>query len=276
MPHVDENLIDGLSVSRSADGYKLTRVFHCKDLTGTTPTDVIVQALSLTSTGTSHTGANIPEQWEAFTFGGRSFWCKDADAVPWSTNDAIVTCTYDTISPPVAGFGPLQIEVGASLEQSETDFDFENLQLPFASRSPITVFAPLDIAEEEQSVRVPIYVPKACLIITRQESSSPEPRSDGWVGWTNSDTFRGYAANTVLMLDIRGRNGGDGIWNTTYWMARDPLGKWKQIARWRNTDGTFPKLTPADLAGGGDIGIGYGIREVIVQGSKAFGPLGLG
>lgn len=274
MPHVDEDLEDGFRISENDAGVMvMDRVFFCYDLEGDDPVEIFSSALLMTDpifTGLAHTGANIPDNGEIIVVNGKSLICRNRSLEPWPTHDAIVTCNYMGAEIGIAGFGPKIIEVDTAVEQSETDFDFANLQLAWAARQTIKVPPPIALAAADTiDARSPIWSPKHTLVITREQTEDPDAIGDAYVGWTNSDVVRGYAANTLLMMKIGGRNVGTGIWTTTYMIARDPLGKWKQVVRWKFPDGRYPALTAADVIAS------KGIVEVTVQGSRPWASLDL-
>lgn len=272
LPHVWEDLNEGLRMGQGEDGiWRLSRSFFCTDLPGANALEIFSAPYTMTATGgTAHTGGNIPDRWEQINVRGITLWCKSRDADPWPPTDAVVTANYDSESPPVAGFAPATIEVGSTLEQAETVFDADNLKLPFASRVMISVDPPSAYAgADPQYPSVPILVPKPSIVITREQSSSPEWMADRFVGKRNSINWRGYAPGTVLCLSICGRNGGDGIYVSTFCFARDPLGKFLQVMRWKDALGGFPILTAADISGR------KGIREVDVQGMDDFNAMSI-
>lgn len=270
-PTITEDLSDGLQLSQSDDGtIRFTRVFFCADMPGANPKEVFTAPLLMVSGGLTHTGADIPNRWDLLTVRGINFWCKGRSISPWPPNDAVLTATYDTVEPPVAGFGPTIVEVGSTLEQDTTVFDAANQILAWGSRAIIVVNPPsAHSGEDPQYPAVPILVPKPTIVITRETSTSPESDADTHVGRTNSVIWRGYAVSTVLCLSIVGRNSGDGIWSTTYSFARDPLGKFVQIARWKDAKGLYPALTVADVSARA------GIKDVVVQGSSNFNLMSL-
>lgn len=251
--------------------WTLNRSFFCTDLPGSTPLDMFSAPYAMTTTGgVTHGGGNIPDRWELLTVRGIDLWCKSRDVEPWPPSDAVVLATYDSDSPPIAGFGPPTIEVGSTLEQSTTVFDAANLALAWASRAIIKVDPPTaNAGEDPQYPEVPILVPKPSIVITRETSTSPEADADRFVGRRNSVIWRTYPIGTVLCYSIVGRNAGDGIWQSTYQFARDPSGKFLQVIRWKDSQGRFPALTITDVS------TRKGIKDVNVQGEDDFNAMGI-
>lgn len=276
MPEVEEDLIDGLALEEINGVLTLTRVFFCKDLEGADAVTTLASALLLTDGGNAHTGADVPGEFDSLTVNGKTLYVQSRKLSPWPPADAEVRVVYTETPRTIgdAGFGPTQWECGASLEQGETDFDWANMQLPFDQRTPIEVaYTPAGGEERTaQNPRVPVYLIKPTMQATREETDDPSDRASEFVGYTNSKVFRGREKNTVLCMEIRGRNPGNtGKWTTTYQFAEDRNGKWMQIARWTEPfSGQPPRLAVADLAAEN------GIKQITVQGEKDFDELDLG
>jgi hypothetical protein len=78
MPHLEEDLIEGLRLRLSNGKLQMTRKFEARALTGTA-SERLAQALTLTSVGTAHTGVNLPVDGETFTVGGVTLYANDFD-----------------------------------------------------------------------------------------------------------------------------------------------------------------------------------------------------
>lgn len=281
MPTVEEDLNNGLALSEDEAGKKtLTRVFFCKDLTGGNPVDLFASALELVAGGIAHTGGDIPKRNDKLTVQGTDYWVKTRELKPWPPADADVTVVYTTDPPAesgTAGLGPVTVEVGATLDQAETDFDYANLQLPFASRQTIRIpYDPSAVSPPASAptfgARVPILLPKPVSNYNRDEAISEtdfEDKADAYVGCTNSVPWKGRAKGTVLCLAIIGRKGGDGVMAANYQFARDKHG-FKQVAR--VIDPNTGQPVPLDAA---KVAAGNGVKEVTVQGEADFNALAL-
>jgi hypothetical protein len=269
-PSLEEDLVDGFSITRDADGvYTLVRTFFARDLTGATPVDRFASALSL---------SGLPARGDTIVIDGTTVYAGPANLTPWPPADAMIKITYTERQTglDIAGFGPIERESGTTLEQGETEFDADNLALPYANRTPISVeYDPTSSgavgsgALPPQGGRVPILVPKSTRVFTREQTVDPADYAEDYVGRTNSNVWKGYQPETVLCLQIVGRNRGDGRWKVTHVFAIDKETKFRQFARYVLPDtGKPPKLSNGQLAAQN------GIKEVIVQGSVAFsGPL---
>jgi hypothetical protein len=267
MPSVEEDLVDGMKSRINADGLiELTRVFFAYNLENPGGPEVnrFLSAYGL---------AQIPKYEDELLFMDRTLVVAGIELEPWPPADAIVTVDYLEDDSGPSGIGAVEKEAGSTLEFGETDFDAENLLLPYAERTPIEVEydfaaagAPGPLASRA-NVRVPIYLPRASRTYTRQESTDPGLIAEFYVGRTNRTEWHGYPPETVLCLAIVGRNFGQG-WRTTYEFAIDRIEKFRQYARFRDpTTADYPALTTAQLAANN------GIKEVIVQDTAEFNDL---
>jgi hypothetical protein len=264
-------LIEGLRLRLSNGKLQMTRKFEARALTGTA-SERLAQALTLTSVGTAHTGVNLPVDGETFTVGGVTLYANDFDVEPWADADAYISVTYttDKRGVDVAGYGPRTKEVGSTLELGETDFDWANLQLPYASRTRIQVsYDPSSAGApganaKTVDVRVPRWFNKSVRIYTNEQTVDPEGQADDFVGMVNSALFDGQPAGTLLCVSITGRYSGDGRWVRRVEIARDPMG-FKQYPRYIDPQtGQAPALTTAQIAASN------GIAEAEVQGEANF------
>jgi hypothetical protein len=279
-PNVDEDLSEGLKLKEDENGrYSLTRVFHCSNLVGASPVEIFAQALTLTSAAgaPAHTGGNIPAAGEVLTVNGHKLYVRNRDLDPFPPNSAGVEVGYTEANLSIAGYGPTIIEVGSTVEQGETEFDYLNLAKPFAQRTPIEVL--WDKANDtpgagakKQTPRVPIFTGKAVRRYRRQQSVNPESLADAYVGRTNSAGWKGLAADQALCVGISGvnTNSGAGLWDCSFEFAVDKIGLFRQIARAVDPDTGLPVwLNAARVAAGN------GLKEIIVQGRVDFNALAL-
>jgi hypothetical protein len=279
MPHLNKDLVDGLKVGRRDGKWFMSQRYEATGLTGANVKEMLAQALDLTATGTAHTGDNLPVDGEEDTFGTKKVYANHFDVEPWGVNDAYVTVTWTDKKRgnfDVVGFGPVVKEVGATVEEIQTDFDYANLLLPLAQRQRIQVSydelvegPPTGTAKVIDATGVRRFHGRAVLNFTREQTVDPETMAPLYVAFTNLNTWRGYPRGTVLCLSIIGRNAGDGIWSTSYSFAVDRLG-FKQYARYTVPEtGHAPRLSVAQIAGQN------GITEVVVQGEVDFSGMQL-
>jgi len=280
-PHLDEDLADGFSISRKNGRLVMTRTFFAINLTGATPPERLAQALLLhAGTGAAeHTGANLPDDGDEVEINDKTLSANDFAVSPWGAADAEIRVTYteDLRDQDFAGYGPTIKEVGATVEEEETDFDYANLQLPLDQRTRIKVRYDPDASppsgssteKKAQDARVRRWRGRPVIIFTREQSHDPEDLAADYVSMINSAVWRGYAAGTVLCISILGRNAGDGKWVTTYQFAVDKHG-FKQYARWIDPETGLPPSLLTFM-----IGHQNGITEVTVQGEANFAGLNL-
>jgi hypothetical protein len=110
-------------------------------------------------------------------------------------------------------------------------------------------------------------MPKNAVTFTRYETTSPTARARSYVGRTNSVTFFGGAVDTVLLVELSFQQEATNRFLASYTFAEDPINKWKQTARYRLIDGSYPKLSATQVAGSN------GVKEVTVQGTANFNDL---
>jgi hypothetical protein len=269
MPTLEENLAEGLSIQMGNGGrWTARRTWHAKDLTGATPFEAFASALAL---------AGAPQKNDTVTVQGRVLYCDAIDLDPWPPADAIVRATYNERPDGSGTVGSSSlISGGAVLQEVESDFSYAELQKPFAERQPITVEydpdstgAPGAGALEPQSARVPMLAAKQSISFTRVEDGDPTDTAKQCAGRTNSATWKGLAAGTALMVEIRFESRDNGAtWTVSYTIAYDEAG-WTQVARYRLENGTLPELVPSQLAAEN------GAKEIVVQGEADFNLLAL-
>jgi hypothetical protein len=277
VPDVEEDLSDGLKLSlRGGSGLAVTRIFHCKELQGTTPIETFASALKLTAAGLAHTGGNVPAFDDILIVNGVELHAREFDLDPFPPVDATVTVNYLQVDPIVAGFGPTIIEVGSSVEESSTEFSADEAVKPYALRTPLVLLwdrssagAP-GASAEKKSPRVPYFAGKSVRRYTRQQSTNPETIADVVVGCTNSTTWKGLPQDAAMCVEYTGRYSGDGIWTINAGFAVDRNGLFRQVARAiDSTSGEPVFLTQAQFAASN------GAQVVRVQQRFDFNALGL-
>jgi hypothetical protein len=276
VPDVEEDLSDGLKLSlRGGSGLAVTRIFHCKELQGSTPIETFASALKLTAAGLAHTGGNVPAFDDILIVNGVELHAREFDLDPFPPVDATVTVNYLQVDPIVAGFGPTQLEVGSSVEQGETEFNYIERAKPYTLRTPITITWDKQndtpgANAKKQTPRVPVFYGKGVRRFIREQGTNPESIAELYVGRTNSTSWRGLGAEQAMCIDIHGRNSGNGIWVTNYDFAIDREGKFRQVAR-----ATDPETGEPVWVNAARIASKNGIDEIIVQFQADFNGLGL-
>lgn len=208
----------------------------------------------------------------------RAMYPNDYEVTPWSDGDATVTVIYAERDLSIAGgasFGKAFMSGGTSLKQIETEFNWDEMQKPFLERTPLEITYDPDQdgpisggAHTPQGVRVPAFVPDACVSFTRYERTDPSERSFQYTAKRNAAPFMGTAKYTMLMLSVMFDQLGSQLFRVTYNMAYDPITLHSAVARWIDpTTGLPPRLSKNQVAGQN------GIKEVIVQGDENFNAL---
>jgi hypothetical protein len=222
---------------RGGSGLAVTRIFHCKELQGTTPIETFASALKLTAAGLTHTGGNVPAYDDILIVNGVELHAREFDLDPFPPVDATVTVNYLQVDPIVAGFGPTIIEVGSTLEIADTEFDADQLSLPWAQRTPIEVIWDPSVSgapganAEKQTPRVPAFVGKATRRYTREQATNPETIADSIVGRTNLTTWKGLPQDAAMCVEYTGRYSGNGVWTVNAAFAVDREGLFRSVAR---------------------------------------------
>jgi hypothetical protein len=275
MPTVVEDLSDGLKLTLRDGGYVLTRVFHCEDLIGANPIEIFASALKMTAGGPAHFGGNVPDYDDLQIVNGVELYAREFDVEPFSAADATVTVNYLQVVQTTAGFGPTQLEVGSTVEQGETEFNYIERAKPFAARTPITIT--WDKANDtpganakKQTPKVPFFFGKGVRRFVREQSTNPESQAELYVGRTNSNSWRGLGTDMAMCVDIHGRNSGNGIWVTNYDFAIDREGLFRQVAR-----AVDPETGEPVWINAARIATRNGIDEIITQFRADFNALGL-
>jgi hypothetical protein len=255
---------ESLRITRGDGGYVCTQAY-------------LIASLSSAGTGlallaTAINASGLPIYGDSFAIDGRTVWVRNIDYEPWGDTDGQATVTWQEQGNwTVPGIATL--EVTTSLEQAQTDFDATNRALAIPSRVPLIVYYnPLTSAattSNPQSGSVSLYIPRYAFNYTIKETTDPSATAAALVGKTNSGTFHGLAAGTVLCTEISGRYE-SGWYSNRYSFAYDPADKWQQILRWKRLDGTYPSLSNAQIAASN------GLLIVTPQGSASYASLPYG
>jgi hypothetical protein len=276
MPSVIEELTEVLHSGVSEEGGAfLRRGFHIKDLGGT-GLNRFLSVWNLLGTTLQGDGGlvTLPRDNERVIIGGREVWAKVFDVKPWGDADAILTVDYREDNTELSGFDGVEMEVGTTVEQDETDFTGEQADKPFHQRTPMYILydptatgRPQDTEANRKAVRLPKWVGKSFRRYTKTVGEDPGPMSEFYASRTNSTTWKGYPPETVLCMSIVARNAGRG-WRATGDFAIDRTGRFRQIGRAKDeTTGEPIPLTQQQVANAN------GIDEFRVQGSANFNAL---
>jgi hypothetical protein len=263
-----DDVAEGLRVDMRDGSYVITLVLHAQDLEGATILDKLSAAEDLLST-----------DYDSVTYRGVDLPRQSLSLDPWPPADTGITLTFaksgsgsepETSEDKGAAF----LSGGTSAELAETDFDADNLLLTVTSRTPIHV--EYDKANTtpgadslKQDARVPVYAAKSTFSFSRISNVEPSGDSRLYAGKTNSGTFFGMTANTVLCLAYVFEQQLDGSYRETISFAYDPLNEWRQFARYQFADGSYPQLTTAMIAAAN------GMTIVTVQGEEDFDGMDL-
>lgn len=264
MPTLIEDLAEGLSiVLRDGQHFTATRKYHAYGLGTGDNLTVLASAFAIGTLPGPTSGITIliPGTLEA-----RSIYPNSYEARPFGDDEAEITVGYSEIQlaiPASSEFGPCRVSGGTTLRQVETEFDYNNLQLPFANREPISV----TYEGDDQGGRVPMFMPESAVTFTRFENTYPGGRSREYAGTTNSDDYEGCPPDTLLMWAVTFDHVATSLWQTSYTMVYDPHSYWRQVLRYIGSDGLPPKLTNSDVSSEN------GIKEVTTQGQTVFASL---
>lgn len=276
MPTLVEDLSDGLQL-RLVDGERLelVRAWDAQDLVGANPTAVFASAWSLTGVPTPNDYLDIMKPGGSLA----RVWPANYDLTPFPPADARLNVTYSERNLAILGastFGKCTVSGDSTLQQIETEFDWDNLQKPFAQREPLFVeYTATGVsvgagggATQQQGGRVPMFLPRASRTFTRFERTYPGARQDDYSGKRNSDAFMGAPVGTLLMWHVGFDQIRSDLYSCSYTVVNDPYMKWQQVLRFVDPlSGKPQKLTQ------GQVAAQNGIKEVTTQGSIAFGAL---
>lgn len=211
---ISDELIEGSTVSQSADGYVATRMF----IATTTAQETKVQVLL---------HDDIPQYGDIHPdFDGIDLvpiYALDRQCDHEMGDPAIfrVTINYrrptSATQPPSEDEADAIIQVGSSVTSSKTELDAAGAQIVVTLTD-----------QPDQTGTVDIQVPESVLTFSRRESSSPRSKARTYVGKINSVALASgdYDIGTLLCLGIEGEStdGGES-YNVTYRFQYRP-GKW--------------------------------------------------
>lgn len=180
---------------------------------------------------------------------------------------------------PIAGtlLGPVKLDIGTTLQQGQTAFDYANLALPWTMRTRLKVVydvnsttAPMtETPFNSQSGTVPFYFqqPSATFTTTLPKSDyNVGALSTQYAGTTNSMDWYGEVKGSLLCMAITGSSDDGEITNVTRFVVnRDIYDYWMPYLQYIDvTTGRPPILSPTQLQNYN------GIINPIVQGSQDF------
>lgn len=271
MPTLIEDLSEGFKLAlRDGEKIELTRVFHVTQLVGETAVLRLASALDV---------PGLPLPQEFITVRGRQVYPRNYDVQPFADDEATITVQYSEIDLSITGGGNdgrCIVSGGTSLRQVETEFDVDNLTIPFDQREPI--YVEYDASEDgepgdnaiEQGGRVLAFLPDSSVTFTRFERSYPGGRSRDYAGKRNASAYEGCAPGTLLMWSVTFQQIRSNLYQVSYTMVYDPYGKWNQILRYIDPlTGKPPKLSQAQVEGEN------GIKEITTQEDISFQSLNL-
>jgi hypothetical protein len=211
---ITAELVEGSTLSQSADGYTATRVFIAKTTAGETKLQVL-----------SH--PDIPQYADIHPdFDGIELvpiYALSRSCTPEENDPAIFRVSIEYRRPDYTSVEPGEtandalIQIGSSVTASKTEVDNAGSQI-------IVTLS----GQPDQTGSVEIQVPEMVLVFTRRESSSPLAKALTYAGKINSASLGGgtFAAQTLLCLGIDADTNDGGIsYNVTYRFQYRP-GTW--------------------------------------------------
>ena len=258
---VDVDVIEESALSETRDGYRKVRVYRVRGLTGEDDSrreyDAMIHA-SIPSIGAPH--PSIP-----------GIRATQRDAVGRGPDFVDLRVTY--ASPRrniVQSVGePPYFEIGGTTERTTTNEDINGDPLRVSYRPNPNAPDSDTNPEATQTGTLSFQKPRLYFRLTRQEDKTPEEVSDvaaAYIGHTNSATFAGKAAGTLLMGPIIARGqSGESPTEVSYEVFYDR-------DDWRGTFAFVDKETnriPENAT------IGNGIARAVVYPSADFNQLGL-
>lgn len=285
MPTVEEDLAEGLSITKDSGKVICKRTFLTKDLllpTGQT------QEVFRFATATSLVG--IPADGSQIVINGHLLTARKFDLEPLPPTDAIVRVTYidDPLTIYVPGWptGPTSISGGTFAVQDQTAFDRANLDKPWDQRKPIfvgydpgTADAPYEgrtregLKNPDQGGTVPFFKNNSEINYERFERDEPSAKSRQFSSMVNATTWKGVPAGVALCLRITFDNSGiaDLPWRVSYSFAFDFDDKWKKWMQYIDPPtGRAPAITALMVKNQNGI-----TGPIVVQGEENFNELDL-
>ena len=261
-----DDLSEGVQFAQDPDSgritYTLTKL-AC-DLDEGAPIQLIAQALGM-----------VPARGTPGPVGGT--YLRNVDPEPSPPRDCLLRLNYASPQWGDRVGDPPRIRVQTACQQLESDFDAANRAKPIGTRQIATVTydpaasgAPAS-ANAKSNPRLPYYAAKSARTYRRRLSADPQPLADRYVSFTNSDTWKGYAPNTLLMFSIDGESDDYGnTWVTEFVLLVDAVEKFQVAERYVDpVTGQSPTLKDTQVQAGN------GIKIFTVQGAIPFTPLPL-
>jgi hypothetical protein len=142
-----------------------------------------------------------------------------------------------------------QIQVGATLNQIETNIDVNGTRMSVAYTLPTPYqyddgdnFAAGEVIT--QGGLVPKYIPNPTIVLTKTLSYSPLSLAAQYVGKLNDDTWEGGAARTWMCTGIVGNSDDSGDTYRVTYTFQYRIDTWDEVVMWHDPHDGKP---PADL-----------------------------
>jgi hypothetical protein len=258
-------LQDGLVLDFDGDRMTATVPYHITDLVtppGGDPLDQLAEAMEV---------AGVPEYETSRNLLGRTIYARRYRIGAWGDTDAELFVTWVEDETALGGTGTV-VEVGSTVEVSESDFDAIERDKDWDDRTPMVVtWDPASTgapsAGTDQPVRLPYFAGKPFRRYTKTISEDPGGMAEDFVGAVNLSPWKGYPAYSVLCMAIIGRNAGEGF-STNFDFAIDKKNLWAGVGRFVDpTTGRVVQVTNAQVAGRN------GIKDFQMQVAREFNAL---
>lgn len=247
MATVIEDTIEASSISVSRDGYSIIRTFKIYGVTGVANIRQYnaIKDAGLPAIGSTHPATGLT----AYTAVRKS--CAPVDQ---SNGIFAITVEYALINEslvPDDTAAPVE-SVGASVSEQATNIDING--------DPLVV----TYDGKPQTGTINVMKPNFVLGFDRLETGSPVALAAAYVGFVNSDTFKGFPANTLLCTRIEGSGNDTTGWNVHYEFQYNAQ-FWLSTVVYQDENGIVPS----------DVTVGDGIEVFDVYDSVAFSGLNL-
>lgn len=251
MPVVIPDLIEGTTAQSDSSGLSVTRVYYVdvSDIAGLSADRKVVEALK--TAGVAKYGDTHPSY--------PTLSVVSAKGDVWTHNQIKVTVQYVTVNVELVPdeTRPALQNVGTSSQEIETNVDKNGAPISVTYTDPVTgeVF--------NVGGRVKVFAPLTIVKFKRLELNSPLVKSTQYGSTINTSTWMGYPPRTWLCTRIDGerqQNGGLAMYMVSYEFQYKPS-TYRVAALYTKPDGSFPKLTPADLVAQNGITYVDAVRE---------------
>jgi len=257
MPRVTEDLIEGNSLTRDANGYTIRRVFLVEELSGA-PSQITFLAANTPP---------VPVYGEAHpTVSG--LVCSSVEVEAVSQSQARVVATYGLLSTSVVPDEkqPAQISVGSSVQSVSTNKDVngEVLLVEHIFESETDGETSLDY--QAQTGEVELQVPQTVVRFSRRENRHPLYKSIAYTNKLNANGFLGDPPGYWMCTRIEGHSDDGGLtYQVEYEFQRNENG-WK-------AEVVF--IDPETNAPPPDVKQGFGLKTFEMYKRADFSQIGL-